>query len=338
MRTGPPAAGARARQAQPVPAHHGTARRRLPPAAVGLHADRLVRHAGFRAARHGGQYQPGRPRCRASCPPIDLCVRAARALQQATGCAPGRPHPADKAAFRPRRAWAAARPMRPACLIALNRLGPRLSRHELITIGLGLGADVPFFIGGRNAWVEGVGERLTPVSLPPAARFAVVKPATGASTQSHFQRRRLAATRHKNCYNPRLCCKRQIWATKENGSVDSCDLQKILAFGHNDLQPVAQMAVSRCGAVSGLVVGPRSARPHDRFGNSGVCAAAAGSGPVRCTGRLDGPRMQQHGCTSIAGLVYRVESERARSPGSGCVTCDIFWVSVRGASLHRCPA
>ena len=60
-----------------------------------------------------------------------------------------------------------------SCLIALNRLwGLGLSRPALADIGLQLGADVPFFIGGHNAWVEGIGELLTPLSLP-AADFVV---------------------------------------------------------------------------------------------------------------------------------------------------------------------
>ena len=61
-------------------------------------------------------------------------------------------------------------------LLALNRLwGLNWPLARLAQIGLALGADVPFFLGGRNAWVEGIGEQLTPIALPPA-RFAVVKP------------------------------------------------------------------------------------------------------------------------------------------------------------------
>ena len=60
-------------------------------------------------------------------------------------------------------------------LLALNRLwGLNLPRASGSPLGLKLGADVPFFIGGHNAFVEGIGERLTP--LRAAAGFAVVKP------------------------------------------------------------------------------------------------------------------------------------------------------------------
>ncbi len=50
-------------------------------------------------------------------------------------------------------------------LLALNRLWQlHLPRADLERIGLTLGADVPFFLRGRNAWVEGVGEQITPLT------------------------------------------------------------------------------------------------------------------------------------------------------------------------------
>jgi 4-diphosphocytidyl-2-C-methyl-D-erythritol kinase len=71
-------------------------------------------------------------------------------------------------------------------LLALNRLwGLHWPRERLMAIGLTLGADVPFFIGGRNAFVEGIGERLTPTNLPRQA-FAVVKPAASVETRLIF--------------------------------------------------------------------------------------------------------------------------------------------------------
>jgi len=51
-------------------------------------------------------------------------------------------------------------------LIALNSLWQlSLSRKELMSLGLKLGADVPFFIFGNNAWAEGIGEQLTEINL-----------------------------------------------------------------------------------------------------------------------------------------------------------------------------
>lgn len=170
-------------------------------------------------------------------PEVDLCVRAARALQQATGCTQGA-HIRLNKSIPAEAGMGGGSSDAATCLLALNRLWALgLSRRELIAIGLGLGADVPFFIGGRNAWVEGVGERLTPVSLP-SARFAVVKPATGASTQAIFSApmlQRDTKTAILQGFAANAKSERQ-----ETGERIACDLQKILAFGHNDLQPVAQ--------------------------------------------------------------------------------------------------
>jgi 4-diphosphocytidyl-2-C-methyl-D-erythritol kinase len=170
-------------------------------------------------------------------PVVDLCVRAAQALQRATGCRQGahirlHKHIPAEAGMGGGSSDAAT------CLIALNRLwNLGLHRQELATIGLGLGADVPFFIGGHNAWVEGVGEQLTPISLP-SARFLVVKPATGASTQAIFSAdmlQRDTKTAILQGFAANTKSERQEPETRI-----ACDLSKILAFGHNDLQPVAQ--------------------------------------------------------------------------------------------------
>mgnify|MGYP000564822876 CR=1 FL=1 len=105
-------------------------------------------------------------------------------------------------------------------LLALNRLWQlNLPRPQLEQLGLQLGADVPFFLRGHNAWVEGIGERITPVALPPA-RFAVLKPAAGVDTASIFRHPQL-----ERATKP---------ATIANFAADP------YGFGHNDLQPVAQ--------------------------------------------------------------------------------------------------
>src|SRR5262245_61005490 len=52
-------------------------------------------------------------------------------------------------------------------LLALNRLWRTgLPRRRLLDLALGLGADVPVFVGGDNALAEGIGERLTPIAVP----------------------------------------------------------------------------------------------------------------------------------------------------------------------------
>ena len=72
-------------------------------------------------------------------------------------------------------------------LVALNHCWDTgLESTELASLGLQLGADVPVFVHGRNSWAEGVGERLTPIELPPAW-FLIVEPGVGVSTRELFQ-------------------------------------------------------------------------------------------------------------------------------------------------------
>ena len=72
-------------------------------------------------------------------------------------------------------------------LVALNEIWKlRLSVDELARIGLQLGADVPFFVRGSAAWVEGVGEQLTPYDFP-EQHYLIVKPQAAVSTAEIFQ-------------------------------------------------------------------------------------------------------------------------------------------------------
>ena len=72
-------------------------------------------------------------------------------------------------------------------LVALNQIWRlHLSVDELARIGLTLGADVPFFVRGSAAWVEGVGEQLTPYDFP-EQHYLIVKPQASVSTAEVFQ-------------------------------------------------------------------------------------------------------------------------------------------------------
>lgn len=72
-------------------------------------------------------------------------------------------------------------------LVALNALwGLELPVERLAALGLRLGADVPVFVRGHNAWAEGVGECLTPLTLPPAW-YVLVDPQVHAATADLFQ-------------------------------------------------------------------------------------------------------------------------------------------------------
>ncbi len=81
-------------------------------------------------------------------------------------------------------------------LVALNRLWETgLSREDLSSLGLSLGADIPIFIHGQAAWAEGVGEQFTPVELP-EPWFLVVIPPVAVATAEVFSATNLIRNAH----------------------------------------------------------------------------------------------------------------------------------------------
>lgn len=106
----------------------------------------------------------------------DLAVRAARALKDATGAPQGVTISVEKH-IPVGGGLGGGSSDAATTLLALDRLwGLGLPRTELARIGLALGADVPFFLFGRNAFVEGIGEALQAVALEPAWYLVVVPP------------------------------------------------------------------------------------------------------------------------------------------------------------------
>lgn len=156
-------------------------------------------------------------------PDDDLVVRAARALQQATGCTLGA-HIGIQKSIPAQAGMGGGSSDAASTLLALNRLwNLNLSLESLARIGLSLGADVPFFLGGRNAWVEGIGEKLTPIDIP-VSRWLVVKPDAGLETKRIFLHPKLK--RDSEC------------ATIYGFAAHTFD--KTLSQTRNDLQAIAQ--------------------------------------------------------------------------------------------------
>ncbi len=172
-------------------------------------------------------------------PENDLCLRAARALQAASGTRLGADITIDKQV-----PWGAGMgggsSDAATTLLALNRLWSLgLGRKQLMSIGAGLGADVPFFLGRGAAWVEGIGERLTQIELDPM-RFCVLKPAASLPTREIFE-------------SPLL--------GRDTEAATLADfLADPLGFGKNDLQVAAQSLSGEVAQASELL--------QRRFGNS----------------------------------------------------------------------
>ena len=110
-------------------------------------------------------------------------------------------------------------------LWGLNLLwGLELGPDTLARLGLSLGADVPVFVHGRNAWAEGVGEHLQPVELP-KQWFLVVDPGVAVSTARIFGDGEL--TRHTP-------------AITLPASLGAATFEAFLKEGHNDCEAVAR--------------------------------------------------------------------------------------------------
>lgn len=116
----------------------------------------------------------------------DLAVRAAHALQCATGVQRGARLRIVKRI--PMGAGLGGGSSDAATvLVALNELWETgLDLRQLASIGADLGADVPVFVHGRSAFAEGIGEVLTPLSLP-EKWFLVVDPGVAVATAAVFQ-------------------------------------------------------------------------------------------------------------------------------------------------------
>lgn len=162
----------------------------------------------------------------------DLAVRAAHALQNACGTALGATIGVTKR-IPVGSGMGGGSSDAATTLIALNRLWDlNLSRGELSAIGLSLGADVPFFLHGHDAFAEGIGERLTTIDLP-ATWFAVVWPQVHVSTREIFSDAGLT----RNSKAMKIANFSAVAAGLANEAAGNFDLPSSLV---NDLEPVAR--------------------------------------------------------------------------------------------------
>ena len=197
-------------------------------------------------------------------PDDDLCLRAARALQSASGTRLG-----AEISVHKRVPWGAGlgsgSSNAASTLLALNRLWQlNWSRERLQPMALALGADVPFFVGGHNAFVEGIGEGLTPLALP-RQWLAVVKPATALATAAIFSHTQLVRDTCPVIVTDFLA-DAQLVQMRSDG------------FGRNDLQPPAE---SLCPEVARVAEWLMARYGNSRMSGSGSAVfARAGTGDL----------------------------------------------------------
>jgi 4-diphosphocytidyl-2-C-methyl-D-erythritol kinase len=212
-------------------------------------------------------------------PADDLSLRAARALQKASGTSLGADISIDK-----RVPWAAGlgggSSDAASTLLALNRLWSLdwpLAR--LLPIGLSLGADVPFFLAGTPARATGIGERLLPAPASPGW-FAVVKPAAGLDTGTIFASPQVAKTVEAARIAGFSEAERRLLdePIRSHARPTETGPELAVGFGRNDLQAAAE---ALCPDVARAAAGL-----HARFGNSRMTGSGsavfawAGNGSV----------------------------------------------------------
>jgi 4-diphosphocytidyl-2-C-methyl-D-erythritol kinase len=198
-------------------------------------------------------------------PADDLCLRAARALQQASASGLGADIHIEKRV--PTGAGLGGGSSDAATtLLALNRLwGLNWPRQRLAALALTLGADVPFFVHGHHAFVEGVGESITPVTLP-RLWLAVVKPAASLGTAQIFGSPALERS------TPAVILADFLANTTLSDSNSA-------GFGRNDLQAVALAECAEVGQAADWL--------QARFGNSRM--SGSGSAVFARAGTGDRP-------------------------------------------------
>lgn len=215
-------------------------------------------------------------------PADDLVLRAAKALQAFSGTSQGA-HIGIAKRVPAQAGMGGGSSDAATCLLALNRLwGLALPLSKLEQIGLALGADVPFFLRGRNAWVEGIGEQITPIELPPG-RFAVVKPPEGLDTRLIF-----AAPDLQRATPAAIISGFAAHAGQDGGEIKS------LSFGRNDLQPVAERL---CPAVTDAIAWLDRQGLEARMTGSGSSVFAAMPHDVELTGAPSGWQLRK--CSNL---------------------------------------
>lgn len=177
----------------------------------------------------------------------DLTVRAARLLQQTTHCRQGVSIHLDKQ-LPMGGGLGGGSSDAATVLLALNHLWQTgLTRAQLETLGLSLGADVPIFVHGHNAFAEGIGESFTDVTLPPAS-YLVLHPAVQVPTASIFGAMELK--------RDTIAMRPEEW---HHGQ------------GHNDLEAVA---CTKYPAVAEALAWLKARTPQAMMTGSGACVFA----------------------------------------------------------------
>ncbi|MBM4145391.1 MAG: 4-(cytidine 5'-diphospho)-2-C-methyl-D-erythritol kinase [Nitrospira sp.] len=141
-------------------------------------------------------------------------------------------------------------------LSGLNTLwGLQLSQEELNAIGAEIGSDVPFFLNGTSALVEGRGEKVTPLKIQSSVMLLLVKPPVSVSTAwaytsfDKFDTDKLT----KKPFDIKLFC--QALNRKDFASLGKMldnDLEEVVAERYPVIRQIRQKLTGTGAAISGM--------------------------------------------------------------------------------------
>ena len=192
----------------------------------------------------------------------DLVVRAARALQRATGTSLGAQIRYEKV-IPSGGGLGGGSSDAATTLIALNRLwNTGLDRQQLMRLALPLGVDVPVFIYGQAAFATGIGDAFQPLSLPERA-YLIVQPPQSVPTREIFSSPDL--TRDSKSIKITVFTDWQQENAADGGAHGHLGVVPSY-FGRNDLEPVVFASY------------PRVAAAHKWLSGLGLNARMSGSG------------------------------------------------------------
>ncbi len=176
----------------------------------------------------------------------NLCVRAARLLQAQSGCLRGVEIRLAKNIPLGGGLGGGSSDAATTLLVLNKMWSLGLERSRLATLAVALGADVPFFVFGQNAFAEGIGERLSPVALP-AAWYLVLVPPIAVPTGEIFAAENL---------------------TRNTKTITISSFSA--GFGRNDLEPIVRGRYPVVGAYLDWL----NAFAPARMSGSGACVFA----------------------------------------------------------------
>jgi 4-diphosphocytidyl-2-C-methyl-D-erythritol kinase len=164
---------------------------------------------------------------------------------------------------------------------------------DWVTVAASLGSDVPFFLAGTAALVEGIGERVTPLGALPRWHVLVVKPPVGVSTAAAYAclDRRPPAVRPRNAS--------QSLAMLE--AVQRGSLDEVVALLHNDFQETIAASAPEIATALAALEAAGARRPL--LAGSGSCVFALAGDAAEIEGlvrRLELPASYARFVTSFA--------------------------------------